>query len=179
MRILVDMDGVLADWGSEWDKEVQERKAHFLPLTEDQRSFNLFENRSEEEKEVVRQIMNSPGFYSRLGAIPGAAEALNEMLSLRHDVRIVTAPWLTNPTCASDKYDWAERHIGAGWGERTIITKDKTLIRGDYLIDDKPEIVGIEIPEWEHIWFTQPYNRDLNHYRRIDNWSEWKDVIHG
>jgi 5'-nucleotidase len=59
---------------------------------------------------------------------------------------------------------------------RIILTKDKTLIKADYIIDDKPEISGVEnMPAWEHIIFDRPYNRQVNK-RRI-TWETWKDVM--
>lgn len=47
------------------------------------------------------------------------------------------------------------------WLTRLIITSDKTKIRGDLLIDDKPYITGSEYPAWEHVLFTAPYNSEL------------------
>jgi len=94
------------------------------------------------------------------------------MVKAGHDVRIVTSPWVSNPTCASDKLNWVVKHYGSHWGPRVIITADKTLVRGDILIDDKPEIHGAAEPEWEHVIFDQPYNRDIDK-KRITDWSIW------
>jgi len=54
--------------------------------------------------------------------------------------------------------------------------KDKTLIIGDILIDDKPEIKGISTPNWEHIIFDQPYNKNITNKKRI-NWDNFKEVL--
>jgi hypothetical protein len=44
------------------------------------------------------------------------------------------------------------------------------------LIDDKPEITGVEKePTWEHILYDRPYNRGINK-RRI-TWGNWKDIL--
>ena len=60
--------------------------------------------------------------------------------------------------------------------KKTIITKDKTIITGDLLIDDKPEVTGSQEPTWEHILYSQPYNKDVKSKRRI-TWENWKPVI--
>jgi hypothetical protein len=39
---------------------------------------------------------------------------------------------------------------------RVILTHDKTLVRGDVLIDDKPGITGNMIPAWKHLVFDSP-----------------------
>lgn len=178
MRILVDLDGTIANWGAEWDKHATPHIHLGLPLTADQQSFDLYKGLDDEGKARVNEIMNHPGFYANLVPFDGAVEALNKMLAKDHDVRILTAPWITNATCASDKYDWVEKYIGEGWGKRTILSSDKTLVRGDILIDDKPEITGDMMPTWTQVFYDQPYNRGII-ARRINNWTdgEWEKTI--
>ena len=44
------------------------------------------------------------------------------------------------------------------------------------LIDNKPVITGVEAhPEWEHILYDRPYNREVNK-RRI-TWENWRDIL--
>ncbi len=66
--------------------------------------------------------------------------------------------------------------MGEDWLENTIVTRDKTLIHGDYLIDDKPKVGGLIKPKWEHIVFDQPYNRNIDNKLRI-NWSNYMDAL--
>lgn len=44
--------------------------------------------------------------------------------------------------CVSVQYAWVEKHLGHDFLEQVILTRDKTLIAGDLLIDDKPDILG-------------------------------------
>lgn len=189
-RILVDMDGVIANWGARWDEELDAvgDAARNIPRHADQSSFDLNDGRTDGEKAIIASIMKTPGFYRSLEPIEGARLALKQMVKLGHDVRIVTSPWNSNPTCASDKLNWVADHYGPQWAQRVIITTDKTLVRGDILIDDKPVITG-ELPEygtyqeqaadtrsWEHILFDQPYNQHITHRRRILNWVDWQTI---
>ena len=41
------------------------------------------------------------------------------------------------------QYEWVENHLGKDWIDRLILTRDKTMINGDVLIDDKINITGI------------------------------------
>lgn len=44
--------------------------------------------------------------------------------------------------CVRVQYAWVEKHLGYDFLEQVILTRDKTLISGDVLIDDKPDILG-------------------------------------
>lgn len=178
MNILVDMDGVICEWDAAYDEalDLHGEAAANIPRTEGRVAFNLNEGRTPAEKKIIKSIMCQPGFYAELRPIFGARTALKEMLALGHDVRIVTSPWASNPTCASDKLNWVRRHLGESWSARTVITNDKTLVSGDVLIDDRPDVTGRDVPSWRHVLFSQPYNRDVDR-PRINKWSEWKDVL--
>jgi 5'-nucleotidase len=180
MRVLVDMDGVIADWGQAFNDSIAlfGDDAAGIPRHEQQTTFDLHAGRTERERAIIGAVMVEPGFYSRLKPIPGAKQALNAMDKAGHDVRICTSPWVANPTCASDKLNWVAAHYGAHWASRVIITTDKTLVYGDYLVDDKPEVKGSLDPSWEHVIFTQPYNVGIaDHRRRLNVWSEWAEVL--
>jgi len=173
--ILVDMDGVIADWGRAYSESLDAfgHEAKEIPRHHQQTTFNLHAGRSDRELEIIEQVMIETGFYFRLEPIEGAIEALNQMLDYGHDVRIVTSPWVANLTCASDKINWIAKHYGGDWPSRVVITTDKTLVHGDYLIDDKPEVKGSMIPKWEHILFDQPYNKTITDRQRITDWIDW------
>lgn len=40
------------------------------------------------------------------------------------------------------QYAWVERHLGPEFLDKVILTRDKTIVSGDILIDDKPDILG-------------------------------------
>ncbi|KAF4012904.1 hypothetical protein G4228_002872 [Cervus hanglu yarkandensis] len=79
-------------------------------------------------------------------------------------------------------YRWVEKHLGPQFVERIIVTRDKTVISGDILIDDKEVIQGQEeTPSWEHILFTCCHNQHLAlppPRRRLRSWSDnWREII--
>ena len=174
--ILVDMDGVIADWGTAYGEALDEfgNRAKNIPRHHNQQSFNLTAGLTDSEANIVNLAMTYMD-YAGLNPIEGAIDALRSMADFGYDVVICTSPWLPNPTCVQDKVDWVRHHLGTGWAERTIITKDKTMVRGDYLIDDKPKITGRFEPSWEQIVFTQPYNVGVLDKFRIDSWDNWKN----
>jgi len=174
MRILVDMDAVIAHWGDEFDRCLDAflEEAAGIPRTKDQADWDLTLGRTAREKVIIKAIMQEAGFYERLKPIPGAKAALKGALKAGHDVRIVSSPYVSNPTCASDKLNWLVKHYGSHWASRLVLTNDKTIVRGDVLIDDKPVITGSMEPEWEHIVFGDyAYNRSSLAEYRIGSWG--------
>ncbi|WP_217181627.1 hypothetical protein [Streptomyces sp. AC495_CC817] len=168
MRLLVDQDAVIASWGDEFDDRLDSfgAGAANIPRTRDQQQWDLNAGRTEPEKRIIKKIMTEPGFYRRLKPISGAKQALKSALAAGHDVRIVSSPYISNPTCASDKIDWVVRHYGSQWASRLILTNDKTVVHGDFLIDDKPEVVGSMTPSWRHIVFGDyEYNQHVDGLR--------------
>jgi 5'-nucleotidase len=176
--VLVDMDGVQAYLETEfWDRWAL---AHpDLPQRSDiaHTTFVLGNRFGGKYVDEINEVLDADGFFADLAPLAGAVEAMNAMLDLGWDVRVVTAPLLTNRTCASDKFEWQALVNGAQWPARTIITRDKTLVRGDILIDDKPTIVGMLTPTWRHVVFDQPYNQHAESPYRLAGWENWQQTL--
>lgn len=178
MIILVDMDGVLCHWNHEYDRLLDLADPEkLITRTPEQRTFDLFGGRPEAHQKMILDVMNTPGFYRNLAPIEGGKEALNEMIELGHTVYLVSSPFPSNPTCASDKFAWVIEHLGEEWAQRLILTMDKTAVVGDVLIDDKPKIHGKVVPEWTHVVFDAPWNQEEHDKPRVMDWSDWKSVV--
>lgn len=175
--VLVDMDEVLCQWEVQF-VEYHRRMFPHIPTADAGRreSFDMFAGLTGEALDATAAVMNEPGFYAHLLPVPGALEAILAMQAIGIDVALCTSPWLSNPTCASDKLSWVERHLGEPMASSTIITRDKTRVAGDILIDDNPMVRGRRDPEWTLIRFTYHYNRHLEGLR-IDHWGEWTPAV--
>ena len=112
--------------------------------------------------EHVNLILRSERFYRSLSLIDAAIDAIHTMLDLGHDVRICISPLIEFPYCVPEKYAWVYEHLGKVFTNRMILTKDKTLVRGEVLIEDKPNIIGGVSPVWKHIFYDALYNRNIN-----------------
>ena len=110
-----------------------------------------------------KDIDECPGIFGLMDPMPGAVDAFHE-LSKHFDVYILsTAPW-KNPSAWSDKIDWVHRHLGIGSEtvahKRLIISHNKHLNRGHFLIDDRPNNGAIKFgqlsgQEWLHFGSQQ------------------------
>jgi 5'-nucleotidase len=109
-RIYIDMDGVLA----KFLKRQLEVKRKFPNLQYPQSQY---------------------GFFSRLEPIENAIESVIE-LNKHYDVWFLTRPSFNNIHCYSEKAEWILNYFGFDLLQKLIICGDKSLVKGDYLIDD-------------------------------------------
>jgi len=177
--ILVDQDGVLADFEGEFLRRWQKKYPDLPYVPYEQRSsFYLYDDYPKELRRQIEDIYFARGFFGSLPPIDGALEAIKAMKKEGYIVKICTSPLTGNKDCLTEKHNWIEKHLGKEWIRDLIISSDKTLVYGDYLIDDKPDIHGTLVPSWEHIVFDTPYNRSVNNgKRRINNWHQWKKIL--
>lgn len=176
MLILVDQDGPLSYFELGFLKEWRNcyPNEFFVPLDE-RRTFYPRDEYPKELRPQVEEIYFAPGFYFNLPPVPGGIEALKTLVSLGHDVRICTSPLSRYENCILEKYQWVEKHLGRDFTKRIILSKDKTVVRGRFLIDDNPKVEGAENADWEHVLFDCPYNKNIN--KRRLNWSNYREVL--
>lgn len=173
--ILVDQDNVIANqFGLFYDRLKERRPDIYATYSGRDNDFQFEKNFAPEFAEEILAIRREKGFFLALEPIPGAIDALKCISSLGHNVFIVTAP-IRTLHCASEKLEWINTHLGDEWVRRTIITRDKTLVHGDMLIDDNPKVDGIITPTWEHILYDQPYNEGETKKRLT--WQNYREIL--
>uniref|UniRef100_A0A8C5Q0X5 5',3'-nucleotidase, mitochondrial n=1 Tax=Leptobrachium leishanense TaxID=445787 RepID=A0A8C5Q0X5_9ANUR len=142
-----------------------------------------YENRKPGLREKAISIWEAKDFFLDLDPIEGAVEAVKEMARLSNtDVFICTSPIKRYEYCPYEKYAWVEKHLGHEFLEQIVLTRDKTVVSADLLIDDRPDITGAELnPTWEHILFTACHNKQLLlplPTRRLPSWNhDWKGIL--
>uniref|UniRef100_A0A250XWS9 5'(3')-deoxyribonucleotidase, mitochondrial n=1 Tax=Castor canadensis TaxID=51338 RepID=A0A250XWS9_CASCN len=187
LRVLVDMDGVLADFEGGFLKKFRARfpDLPFIDL-EDRRGFWVMEQYGRlrpELREKAISIWESKNFFLELEPLPGAVEAVKQMTNLQNtDVFICTSPMKMFKYCPYEKYAWVEKHFGPDFLEQMVLTSDKTVVSADLLIDDRPDITGAESqPSWEHVLFTACHNQHLQlqpPLRRLHSWADdWRAIL--
>ena len=123
-----DMDNVLVDFPSAFPKVSSKLLAEF-------------EGRVDE----------IPNIFSLMEPLNGAIEAF-QVLSEKFDSYLLsTAPW-ENSSAWSDKNEWVKKYLGSTAYKRLILSHNKHLNIGDYLIDDRTAN-GADRFTGEHIHF--------------------------
>lgn len=175
-RILVDLDGVVVDWTYQFNTDLAEK---FPDLVfEEMREFSTPAHLSQEHQDAINAVKYAAGFYRHMPPIDGAIEGLQVLVDSGYDVWFCSSPEIFNESCESDKKNWIMEHLGEFWARRLILSRDKTLVRGDLLIDDRPDVHGVADPEWTHVLFDQPYNDHVpaSERLRMHGWADWSRI---
>lgn len=133
--LLIDMDDVLVDFTTAKLKAIENVPIIGIPWCQ----YKFFEN-LEPMKDAVESV---------------------EKLMKYYDICILTRPSVKNPLSYTEKRVWVEKYFGFEMCKNLILCYDKTMVRGNYLIDDNIHKGRFE-PSWKHIHFGQ---KDL---------SDWK-----
>ena len=177
MIVLIDMDEVIADFqGSleqEWQKKYPDQELFKGGI---RRSFYVGADGDQQKTDQVNSIIHAEGFFESLKINEGAKEAIEEMRLLGHTVFILTSPGVSFPFAPSEKYRWVRKHFGTDMLQWLIMTPAKPIVRGDILIDDRPEILFEERADWEHVLYDRSYNEAVADKRRV-TWKNWKQVL--
>ncbi|MCZ2222492.1 MAG: hypothetical protein LC122_02560 [Chitinophagales bacterium] len=121
----------------------------------------------------IDHLLIEKGFLYNLDDIDGAIDGIKKLAN-KHEVFICTSPMTEHPSCLQEKYDWIKDKIGKEFCKKLITTKDKTIVYGDYLIDDKVDIKGIGEKRWQHLLFESPVNiNDAPHMEKVT----WKEIV--
>ena len=171
--ILIDQDQVLADFELGFYRAVSKLREMSIKQIElkDRNCFYAGDQYEKEQGLNTGYLAKEKDFFRKLPVIPGAIEGI-KYLDSKYQVKIVTAPILGARYCLQEKYDWILDNLGESFCNKIIITQDKTIIAGDYLIDDKPNIVGLMEPTWRHLLFESCANKHLDMNR-----FSWKDIV--
>lgn len=111
--LYLDMDDVLVDFESSF-------------IRVEQNTLKEYEGRRDE----------IPGIFSLMSPLEGALEAHAELSSLYDTYILSTAPW-ENPSAWSDKLAWVKKYLGKLAYKRLILSHNKHLNAGHYLVDDR------------------------------------------
>ena len=117
MKLLfIDLDGVVADFVSAMNTHPKKEISPY-----------------DEHPDTI------PHIFRDLKPIKGAIKAVNMLLdATNYNVYFLsTAPW-DNPSAWADKRLWIEEQFGEKINRKLILTHRKDLVKGDILIDDRP-----------------------------------------
>lgn len=140
--VFVDMDNVLVNFQSGIDRISEEEKLKYEGDLDD-----------------------VPGIFSLMDPYEGAIEGY-KWLAKNFDTYILsTAPW-DNPSAWTDKLLWVKKHLPEVAYKRLILSHNKHLAKGDFLIDDRTAN-GAENFPGKHIHFSE----------KGKGFEDWKTVI--
>lgn len=141
--VFVDMDGVLVNFQSGIDRiSDQEKEKHEGNLDE------------------------VPGIFSLMEPNEGAIEGYKWLCKNFDTYILSTAPW-ENPSAWIDKLLWVKKYLPEEAYKRLILSHNKHLAKGDFLIDDRTAN-GAGDFSGKHIFFGPNGDKDF---------ADWKGVV--
>ncbi len=163
-RLLVDMDGVLADAYEQfaaYDERATGRRktlGEAIGVPE----FQVFEQ--------AQEHICMPGFFRTMRIIPDGPSVLAE-LNRKYEVFIVSAA-TEFPLSMHEKIDWLAEHFPFISRSQVIFCGTKKAIKGDIMIDDF--FRNLDPFEGRTLLFNQPHNQtaDPKHHQRVHSWKE-------
>ncbi len=188
--VIFDMDEVLVDWEKGFALRFKEKFPHLeYKSVEEREHWWLPNNYSEDIREAIGHIAFEEEFFLNLHPKEGALEAVKWVFDQGFGMAICTSPLWTRDAkiisrCIAEKILWIDKYFG----ELTplfnpesklqiTMTHDKTLVHGDILIDDRPEITGKCQPTWEHLLFDNGHKFNDGCLQERINWTNYQSVI--
>lgn len=113
-------------------------------------------------EEYFGRLDEVPGIFSQMKPVDGAIDAFNKISEVYDTYILSTAPW-DNPSAWTDKVLWVKKYMGDKAYKRLILSHNKNLNKGDYLIDDRTKngagdfegkhihFLTSEFPDWDSV----------------------------
>lgn len=182
-RILLDCDGVLADFCTACFNLIERHTGH-RHTHEEVTHWDLFTVLGKANlKPLMKETAAKSGWCLGFPMYEGAQDFVKGLEKLG-DVVIVTSP-MTTPYWAYERTVWLEQHFNIPKG-RIVHTEGKQYVRGDVLIDDADENClkwHEEYPTALTLLWDAPYNRNVSLHgtgiKRVKGWSEALGLIEG
>jgi 5'(3')-deoxyribonucleotidase len=126
-----------------------------------------------ERQQALTEYLMSEDFFAVLRVMPHAQRVL-ERLQSRYEIYIATAA-MEVPSSFNAKFEWLKKYFPFIPASHIVFCGNKSILRGDYLIDDNPR--QLRLFRGEGILFSSPANANVSGFRRVHNWLEIEELF--
>lgn len=170
--VYVDVDDTTLDLHGEWVTNRYNNDYNDNLTRRDVKTWELHKFVKPECGRKIYDYLNDPDLYKSVKPLPGAIEGIEKIRSLGWRVIFLTAYFNTPKIEALHNYGLLKEYPynDGRWHTAcdVVMANDKTLLKGDMLIDDKTD--NIE-KFGKGLIFDQPWNQDCN-FPRVYNWYD-------
>lgn len=168
--VLMDLDSVVVDLTDAWFYAYYAGTGEIIPLDYD--TWDL--RKLVKDGDYLYGILDQPGFFLDLPALPGAIDGLREIAAVT-DVIISTSA-LDNPNAAKDKMLWVRKYLPFIKKGNIMIGTRKDLLMADIMVDDSPGNLKKTLAKHK-IVMDYPYNRKVRDAERVHDWKELVEAV--
>ena len=176
MTILVDLDDTITDLLTPWI-EALNAKYRFSVRREDVKEWDMQKAFPLLTRDEISEPLRDRQLWRNVRPLPGARECLEKLMLRGHEIYIVTTSHYT--TIEAKLEECLFRYFPFIGYDRVIIANNKSIIRGDILIDDNPANLTSGV-HWG-ILIDAPYNKEFEENKygvlRVSGWKEIYDAI--
>jgi len=115
------------------------------------------------QKKYDGSLDEVPGIFGLMDPMEDAIESYHKLAKQYETYILSTSPW-ENPSAWHDKLVWVKKHLGEVAHKRLILSHNKHLNIGDYLIDDRLKNGA------------DKFTGELIHFG-TDKFPDWKSVV--
>jgi len=172
MRILVDMDEVLAKAHDAWQVIYEERTGNILG--DKVNGNDMRDIIPVKHKQLAMDILNEEGFFANLEVMEDAVEVMEKLLN-KHEIYVVSAA-MQFPNSLRDKSNWLDNHFPFIHWRYRMMTGSKAPIAADVLIDDHVHnLKNFTGPR--PLIFTSHHNTKVEKFERVNTWREIEEKL--
>lgn len=175
--VLVDMDGVMADFEEPNNDIIRTYFPGIIPMVN--RTDFYFTDTYQSYAGVNARIelaVRQPGFIRAFPVVDGAVQGWKRILDAGYTPRVCSSPLINHETIIAEKIGWLEEHFVSIFGswviDTAIFNRDKSGYDAAAMIDDRPTLRNIEKAVWQHIVFNRSYNTLVETQFRLHDWHD-------
>ncbi len=176
--LLIDMDCILVDMIPPWLARYNEITESDIKLS-DIVEYDMGLVCTNEK--VLYAILNEPGFFLDMPAMPGAVPALKALVADGYDIVILTQPPEDAAQGISEKQQWIKDRFPDFKLKNMMFGSRKELVGGDLLFDDRPahlESWAERHPDGKLATLDWDYNKGAKaHFRGALDGSGWVNFV--
>ncbi len=175
--VLVDMDGVIADFETPNNDIIRTHFPRIEPVIgrTDFYYTDTYKN-YEGVNDVIYRENRKPGFFMSFPLVDGVIGGLERVVNAGFQWRVCSSPLTNHSTVIAEKIEYLEEHIVPHFGTwvigEAIFDRDKSSYDAVAMIDDRPFLRNMERASWQHVMFTQSYNKAIEIDFRLQNWHD-------
>lgn len=177
MRVGLDLDGCVYDFVDSFRRWLRRVSPIVNPSLPEPDRWNMHECWGMEFDEWMnhfRRGVKRGVIFGSGDPYPGALEALRRLRGAGHTLHIVTDRFL--PGAQESTVRWLERH--AIPHDTLTFSADKTIVRCDAFIDDKPAHVrALEFAGVPAALMDQPWNQEADDLFRVQDWAHFEKMV--
>lgn len=175
LTIFVDMDDVLTDLLTPWLHRLN-KISSYTHTSEDINVWDMRKHYPDVSPAILYGMLDDWYFWENVKPIEGAYTYLKKIVEDGHNVKIATA---SSPHSFYEKVTKCLlKHFDFIPSKDVICINDKSLLRGDVLIDDYHE--NLRKFQGVRILKNAPYNKDCDdvcYHFRADNWKIIYEIV--